>query len=252
MKTQAIKLLRRLAAVALFAPAMALAAGAALQLDKAPVSTDQQKLQRGAELFVKYCLNCHSASFVRYTALREIGLDDQTITDKLLYTSDKIGDLMIVALARDDAEAWFGIAPPDLSVIARAKASEFGSGADYLYTYLRSFYKDENRPTGWNNKVLANAAMPHAMWDMQGEQTAVEDDDGHGGKTVRLVAPTTRGSMSAEEYDEAIADLVSFMVWMGEPVAGKRVFIGIFVIIFLAAYYVLTHKLGKSYWKNIH
>ncbi|MCL2876547.1 MAG: cytochrome c1 [Betaproteobacteria bacterium] len=251
MKTHTIKLLKRLAAVALFAPALAMAS-TALHLDKAPVSADQQKLQHGAELFVKYCLNCHSASAVRYTALRKIGFDDQEITNKLLYTGDKIGDLMIVAMARADAEAWFGIAPPDLSVIARAKASEFGSGADYLYTYLRSFYKDENRPTGWNNKVLANAAMPHPMWYMQGIQTAVEEDDGHGGKTVKLVAPTVPGSMPPGEYDEAVADIVSFMVWMGEPVADNRKFIGIFVILFLAGYYVITHKLGKSYWKNIH
>jgi len=251
MKTHAIKLFKRLAAVVLFAPALAMAS-TALHLDKAPVSTDQQKLQRGAELFVKHCLNCHSASAVRYTALRGIGFDDQTITEKLLYTSDKIGDLMIVGMARADAEAWFGIAPPDLSVIARAKASEFGSGADYLYTYLRSFYKDPNRPTGWNNKVLANAAMPHVLWDMQGEQTAVEEDDGHGGKAVKLVASAVPGSMSAEQYDEAVADLVSFLVWMGEPIAGKRMFIGLFVILFLAGYYVITHKLGKSYWKNIH
>jgi len=252
MKTHAITLFKRLAAVVLFAPTLAMAAGGALHLDKAPISTDQQKLQHGAELFVKYCLNCHSASAVRYTALRGIGFDDQTITEKLLFTSDKVGDLMIVALGRTDAEAWFGIAPPDLSVIARAKASEFGSGGDYLYTYLRSFYKDPNRPTGWNNKTFPNVGMPHALWDMQGEQTAVEVEDEHGVKTIELVAPAVPGSMSAEQYDEAVADLVSFMVWMGEPVAGKRMFIGIFVIIFLAGYYVLTHKLGKSYWKNIH
>jgi len=252
MKTYTITLFKRLAAIVLFAPTLAIASGGALHLDKAPVSADQQKLQRGAELFVKYCLNCHSASAVRYRTLQKIGFDEQTITDKLLYTSDKIGDLMTVSMARADAEAWFGIAPPDLSVIARAKASDFGSGADYLYTYLRSFYKDENRPTGWNNKVLANAAMPHALWDMQGIQTAVLEDDGHGGKTINLIAPTVPGSMSATEYDEAVADLVSFLVWMGEPGAEKRQFIGIFVIIFLLGYYVLTHKLGKSYWKNIH
>ncbi|MCL2590220.1 MAG: cytochrome c1 [Betaproteobacteria bacterium] len=251
MKTHIIKLLKSLAAVVLFAPTLAIAS-TEIHLDKAPVSTDQQKLQHGAELFIKHCLNCHSASSVRYTELRKIGFDDQTITDKLLYSDGKIADMMTVAMTRADAEAWFGIAPPDLSVMARAKASESGSGADYLYTYLRSFYKDEHRPTGWNNKTFPNVGMPHAMWDMQGTQTAVEENDGHGGKTVKLVAPPVPGSMSAEKYDEAVADIVSFMVWMGEPGAEKRKFIGIFVIIFLAAYYVLTRRLGHSYWKNIH
>ncbi|MDR2925543.1 MAG: cytochrome c1 [Azoarcus sp.] len=251
MKTRTIKLFKRLAAVILFAPALALAAEA-MHLDKAPVSTDQAKLQRGAKLFVNYCLNCHSASSVRYTALRDIGLDDKTITENLLFTGDKVGDLMIVSMTREDAEKWFGTAPPDLSVMARAKGSEFGSGADYLYTYLRSFYRDANRPTGWNNKVFANVGMPHAMADLQGEQTVKEVTDEHGKAAFELVAPAKPGSMSASEYDEAVADLVSFMVWMGEPIAERRKFIGLFVLAFLAVLYVLSHKLGKTYWKNIH
>ncbi|MCL1825944.1 MAG: cytochrome c1 [Betaproteobacteria bacterium] len=226
MKTHAIKLLKRLAAAVLFAPVLAMAS-TAMHLDKAPVSTDQQKLQRGAELFIKYCLNCHSASMVRYSELKKLGFDEKKITEELIYSGGKIGDLMTIAMTRDDAEAWFGTAPPDLSLMARAKGSEFGSGADYLYTYLRGFYKDENRPTGWNNKVFDNVGMPHALWDLQGEQPA-------------------------EKYDEDVADLVSFMVWMGEPDSGSRKKIGIFVIIFLAGFYVLTHKLGKTYWKNTH
>jgi len=226
MKTRTIKLLKRLAAVVLFAPVLAMAS-TAMHLDKAPVSTDPQNLQRGAELFIQNCLNCHSASMLRYSELKKIGFDEKTITEKLIYTGGKIGDLMTIAMTRDDAEAWFGTAPPDLSLMARAKGSEFGSGADYLYTYLRGFYKDENRPTGWNNKVFDNVGMPHALWNLQSEQPA-------------------------EQYDKDVADLVSFMVWMGEPDAGLRKKIGIFVIIFLAGFYVLTHKLGKTYWKNIH
>jgi len=227
MKTHAINLLKRLAAVVLFAPALAMASGGDIHMDKAPVSTDQQKLQHGARLFVNYCLNCHSASAVRYSELKKIGFDEKTITDNLIFTGGKIGDLMTVAMTRDDAEAWFGTAPPDLSLIARAKASETASGADYLYTYLRSFHKDEKRPTGWNNTVFPNVGMPHALWEMQ-------------------------ESMPASAYDEAVADLVSFLVWMGEPVAESRKKIGIFVLIFLAGFYVLTHKLGKTYWKDIH
>jgi ubiquinol-cytochrome c reductase cytochrome c1 subunit len=226
MKTQAIKLLRHFAAVALFVPGLAMAA-ADLHLDKAPVSADPQKLQNGARLFVTYCLNCHSASFVRYNQLQKIGFDKETIEKELIFTGGDAGSMMTIAMTPEDGEAWFNTAPPDLSVMARAKGSASGSGADYIYTFLRSFYKDEKRGTGWNNKVFLNVAMPHALWDLQEGKTA-------------------------EQYDEKVADLVSFMVWMGEPVAGTRQTIGIFVLIFLVAYYVLVHKLGKSYWKNIH
>ncbi|MCL2160960.1 MAG: cytochrome c1 [Betaproteobacteria bacterium] len=251
MKTHAINLFKRLAAVVLFAPALAMGAGA-LHLDKAPVSTNPQRLQHGATLFVRYCLNCHSASAMRYSELKKIGFEEKTIIDSLLFTGDKIGDLMTVAMTRDDAEAWFGTAPPDLSLIARAKASETASGADYLYTYLRGFYKDENRPTGWNNTVFSNVGMPHAMWDLQGVQTAEAARDGHGNETLKLVPPVTSGTMSASDFDEAVADLVSFLVWMSEPYADTRKTIGIYVLIFLVGFYVLTHFLGKSYWKNIH
>ncbi|MDR0716409.1 MAG: cytochrome c1 [Azoarcus sp.] len=250
MKTRVIKLFKRLATVALFAPAMAFAASGA-HLDEAPVSTDHASLQRGARLFVNYCLNCHGASAVRYNQLQKIGLDEKTITDNLLFTGEKIGDMMTIAMTREDAEAWFGTAPPDLSLIARAKASASGSGADYLYTYLRSFYRDPTRPTGWNNTVFANVGMPHVLWDLQGEQT-LKETSGADGHTAHELALTKPGSMSQGEYDQAVADLVSFLVWMGEPDAGSRKTIGIFVLVFLAGFYVLTHALGKNYWKDIH
>ncbi|MDR2209289.1 MAG: cytochrome c1 [Azoarcus sp.] len=251
MKTHAIKFLKRFAGVVLFVPALAMAA-AAIHLDKAPVSTDQQRLQNGARTFVKYCLNCHSASLVRYNQLEKIGFKKEKIEEELIFSGENAGSMMTVAMTPADAEAWFGKAPPDLSLIARAKASGAGSGADYLYTYLRSFYKDKTRPTGWNNKAFDNIGMPHAMWDLQGEATAEVTFDKNNVKNVKLVAPAVPGSMSAEKYDDAVADLVSFLVWMGEPVAGTRKTIGIFVLIFLAGFYVLTHMLGKTYWKNIH
>ncbi|MDR1661591.1 MAG: cytochrome c1 [Azoarcus sp.] len=250
MKTRAIKLLKRLAAAALFAP-LAAFASEGVHLDKAPVSTNQENLQSGARLFVNYCLNCHGASAVRYNQLRKIGLDEKTITDNLLFTAEKTGDLMTIAMTREDAEAWFGTAPPDLSLIARAKASGVGSGADYLYTYLRSFYRDSARPTGWNNTTFANVGMPHALWDLQGVQTLEETLDENGHKIQKLVL-SKPGSMSKETYDQAVADLVSFLVWMGEPDAESSKTIGIFVLVFLAGLYVLTHALGKNYWKDIH
>ncbi|MDR1462421.1 MAG: cytochrome c1 [Azoarcus sp.] len=249
-KTNVVKFIKRLAVIALFAPLAALASEG-VHLEKAPVSTDQKNLQSGARLFINYCLNCHGASAVRYNQLQKIGLDEKTITDNLLFTGEKTGDLMTVAMSREDAEAWFGTAPPDLSLIARAKASESGSGADYLYTYLRSFYRDPARPTGWNNTVFANVGMPHALWDLQGVQTLKETTDDNGHK-VQELALSKSGTMSKETYDQAVADLVSFLVWMGEPDAGSRETIGVFVLIFLAGLYVLTHKLGKNYWKDIH
>jgi ubiquinol-cytochrome c reductase cytochrome c1 subunit len=252
MKTQAIKLLKRLAAVALIAPALAMASEA-MHLDKWPAAdhSDQRSLQYGAKLFINYCLNCHGASAIRYNQLLKLGLDEKTITDNLLFTGEKIGDLMKVSLSREDAEAWFGTAPPDLSIIARAKASESGSGADYLYTYLRKFYRDPSRPTGWNNVVFSNVGMPHALWDLQGVQSLLEetDDDGH---VEHKLVQSTSGTLSPEDYDKAVADLVGFLVWMGEPVADTRKTIGIFVLIFLAVFYVLAHALGKNYWKDIH
>jgi ubiquinol-cytochrome c reductase cytochrome c1 subunit len=251
MKMSLINLIKRAAATLLFAPAVAMAAGAALHLDKAPVSTDPAALQHGAKLFVNYCMNCHSASYVRYNQLQNIGLSEQAIRDNLMFTGEKVGDLMTISMRAKEAKQWFGVTPPDLSVIARARASADGSGADWLYTYLRQFYRDEARPTGWNNVIFANVGMPHALWELQGVQKAVvtQNADGTTHTALELVRP---GKLPVEEYDKAVADLVSFLVWMGEPVAEKRKTIGTWVLIFLAGLFVLSYALKKSYWKDIH
>ncbi|MCK9258330.1 MAG: cytochrome c1 [Azoarcus sp.] len=246
MKSRVISFIKRAAAVALFAPAMAMAAGAVLHLDKAPVSTDPAALQHGAKLFVNYCLNCHGASFLRYNRLQDIGLSEAAIRDNLMFTGEKTGDQMKVAMSRAEAKQWFGAAPPDLTLVARARASEFGSGADWLYTYLRQFHRDPNRPTGWNNLVFPNVGMPNVLWELQGEQVAKA---GEHGSTLELVKP---GKLSPEEYDKAVADLVSYIVWMGEPVAEKRKVIGMYVLAFLAGLFVLALALKKNYWKDIH
>ena len=255
MKTRAMKMIKRFFAVALFAPVLATAAGAELHLDKAPVSMEPAALQHGAKLFVNYCLNCHGASFMRYNRLQEIGLSEELIKDNLMFTSDKIGEQMKVSMTRDEGKVWFGAPPPDLTLVARARSSEFGSGADWIYTYLRQFYRDPSRPTGWNNKVFENVGMPHVLWQLQGDQTAniEEKDDGHGGMVKEVSLELAKpGTMSAEEYDKSVADLVSFLVWMGEPVAEKRQTIGIFVLIFLAGLFVLSYLLKKNFWKDIH
>ena len=251
MNMRVINFIKRAAAVLLFAPALAIGAGASLHLDKAPVSTEPAALQHGAKLFVNYCLNCHGASYVRYNQLEKIGLSEQMIRDNLLFTGDKVGDLMKISMTRDDGKTWFGAPPPDLSVIARARASGDGSGADWLYTYLRQFYRDPARPTGWNNVIFENVGMPHALWELQGEQVATVSDNADGSKHFEL-ALAKPGKLSVEEYDKSIADLVSFLVWMGEPVAEKRKSIGTFVLIFLAGFFVLAYALKKNYWKDIH
>ncbi|WP_374240062.1 cytochrome c1 [Zoogloea sp.] len=255
MKIRGISLVKKLLATALFAPLLAVASGPELHLDKAPVSTDPAALANGAKLFVNYCLNCHGASYMRYNRLQQIGLSEQMIKDNLMFTAEKIGEPMRIAMQRDEAKAWFGAAPPDLTVIARSRASEFGSGADWLYTYLRSFYRDSERPTGWNNVIFENVGMPHVLYELQGEQVAkvTEADDGHGGKVKTISLEQGKpGKMSKEEYDKATADLVSYLVWMGEPMADTRKTIGTVVLAFLGLLFVLSYLLKKNYWKDVH
>ena len=251
MKMRVINLIKRAAAVLLFAPAVAMAAAASVHLDKAPVSTDPAALQNGAKLFVNYCLNCHSASFMRYNQLTNIGLSEQDIRDNLMFTGERVGDLMKIAARPAESKAWFGATPPDLTLIARQRASGDGSGADWLYTYLRQFDRDPARPTGWNNVIFANVGMPHVFWQLQGEQVAKVTDNPDGTKKVEL-SLAKPGTMAPAEYDKAVADLVSFLVWMGEPVAEKRKSIGTVVLIFLAGMFVLAYALKKNYWKDIH
>lgn len=246
---------KRLIFALLLVPTVAVAS-TELKLDQAPDKThDNSALQRGAKLFVNYCLNCHGASFMRYNRLRDIGLTDQQIQDNLLFTADKIGEPMAVAMRPAEAKEWFGATPPDLTVIARSRASEFGSGADYIYTYLRSFYRDDQRPTGWNNTVFPAVGMPHALWDLQGEQIAhVTKEKGGDGNdilhtSIQLDKP---GKLTPELYDEAVADLVSFLVYMGEPVAETRKRIGVVVLIALGVLFGLAYALKKNYWKDIH
>jgi ubiquinol-cytochrome c reductase cytochrome c1 subunit len=236
------------------APA-AMASAEGVRLDAAPINpTDVVSLQSGARTFANYCLNCHSASLMRWNRLMELGLTESQIMDNLIFGGDKVGDLMNVAMTRKDARKWFGAAPPDLSVIARAR------GADWLYSYLRGFYRDPARPTGWNNAVYENVGMPNPMWQLQGErvrveQTAKGDDakDDHGGAigAVRyeMVKP---GSLTPAQYDQSVSDLVNFLVYMGEPAATSRKQIGIFVLLFLLALWPLAYLLKREYWKDVH
>ncbi len=251
-----MKVTKKLFALLALVPALAFGSEGGHPLDRAPDrSHDMAALQNGAKLFVNYCLNCHNASSMRFNRLRDLGLSEDQIKNNLLFTGEKVGELMTTAMPPKDAKAWFGVVPPDLSVIARAKASSAGSGSDYLYTYLRTFYQDESRPTGFNNLVLPNAAMPHVLWQLQGVQRAkmVEEND-HDGKVVHKFAgfeQVTQGTMSKSEFDTAVADLVGYMEWMAEPAQQTRKRLGVVVLLFLSVFAFLAWRLNASYWKEI-
>jgi ubiquinol-cytochrome c reductase cytochrome c1 subunit len=252
-----MKFAKKMMAVLALVPGLVFAAEGGFPLDRAPERHDLASLQNGAKLFVNYCLNCHSASAMRYNRLRDLGLSEEQIRNNLLFTQDKVGGMMTTAMRPDDAKSWFGAVPPDLSVIARAKASPAGSGADYLYTYLRTFYKDDTRPTGWNNMVVPNVAMPHVMWQLQGVRAAKFEDqkDPHDpSKVVHAFAgfeQVSPGTLSAQDFDAATADLVAYLSWMAEPAQNQRKRLGVIVLLFLAGFAFLTWRLKASYWKEV-
>ncbi len=216
-----------------------------VKLDHAPIDANNQaSLQRGAKLFVNYCLSCHSAAYMRYNRLHDIGLSDEQIKANLMFAAEKVGETMTVSMGKKDAKQWFGATPPDLSVQARA----YGNGADWLYSYLRGFYRDDSRPTGWNNTVYDKVAMPHVLWQLQGEQILKENEATHEHELV-LVKP---GKLSPAEYDEAVGDLVNYLVYMSEPAKAKRLQLGLVVLLFLGLLFILTYYLKKEFWKDIH
>jgi ubiquinol-cytochrome c reductase cytochrome c1 subunit len=250
--------MKKLFAILALLPALVFAAGGEFPLDKAPdLTNDMAALQRGSKLFVNYCLNCHGAASMRYNRLRDIGLTEEQIKQNLLFSTDKVGDTMKSNLSVKDGKEWFGAAPPDLSVIARAKASEAGSGADWLYTYLRTYYRDDTRATGWNNMVFPNVGMPHVLWELQGERKPVflEEKDPHDPTKVvhrfEKFEQVKPGVLKTAEFDSAVADLVSFLVYVGEPARSKRISLGVAVMIFLLFFIAIAWKLNAVYWKNI-
>jgi ubiquinol-cytochrome c reductase cytochrome c1 subunit len=252
-----MKFLKKLIAAIAFAPTLALAGAGGFPLDRAPDrSTDMAALQHGAKLFVNYCLNCHAAASMRYNRLGDLGLTDDQIRGNLQFTGEKIGDLMQTTMTAKDAKEWFGVVPPDLSVIARARSSSAGSGADYLYTYMRTYYKDDTRPTGWNNMVFPNVGMPHVLWELQGTRTAkfVEEKDPHSAGVVHKFVgfeQVTAGKLSANDYDAAVGDLVGYLQWMAEPIQNTRKRLGVWVLLFLGIFFVVAWRLNAAFWKDI-
>lgn len=252
-----MKKLILIVAAALGFVAGAQAAGGGVAWDKAPANTnDLASLQNGAKLFVNYCLNCHSASYVRYNRMQEIGLTEQQIKDNLLFAGDKVGETMKAAIDPKEAKDWFGANPPDLSLVARSRSGHGGTGADYLYTYLRTYYRDPEKATGWNNLVFPSVGMPHALWELQGERKPVfETVKAHGHETKVFTGrweQVTPGAMTPLQYDQAVGDLVGFMQWMGEPSQNSRVRIGVWVLLFLGVFTVFAWRLNAAYWKDIN
>jgi ubiquinol-cytochrome c reductase cytochrome c1 subunit len=247
-----MKLIKQLLTLLALVPLVAAASGGAqIHLDKAPVNlSDKASLQRGAKMFVNYCLNCHSASYMRYSRLQDLGLSEDQIKENLLFTTEKPGDTMTAAMKYADAKVWFGAAPPDLSVIARSR------NPDWLYTYLRSFYRDDTRPTGWNNIAFDKVGMPHVMATLQGEQIAhykkVTDHEGKEHEVFDRFELVKPGSVSLAEYDAMVGDLVNYLAWMGEPVKVKRMQTGLLVLAFLAVFFIIAYYLKKEFWKDVH
>jgi ubiquinol-cytochrome c reductase cytochrome c1 subunit len=245
--------------IALFAlvPGLVLASEGGVHLDKAPVDLhNKDSLKRGAQTFANYCLSCHGADYMRYNRIgKDLEMSDEEVA-ALISTRDakgemtKPGDLMKVAMNNDYSKSAFGTKIPGLTVIARAR------GADWLYTYLRTFYIDDKRPTGMNNLAFPDVGMPHVLWELQGLQKAnfrVEKDaDGNEQKIFEGMEIVQPGKMNKEEYDAFVGDLVNFLVYMGEPMQTQRKSIGIWVLLFLVAFSVVAYLLKKEYWKDVH
>lgn len=231
----------------------AYAAGGGAELETPRIDPGSKKsLQRGAKLYVNYCMGCHSADYQRYNRLaRDLGLSDEDVAEQLIFTTDesgeptKPGSLMANNMSPDYGRAAFGVVPPNLALTARSR------GVDWIYTYMKSFYLDPGRGgIGVNNTVYKGAAMPHVLWELQGWQEAVLVDDGHGGEklSLELVAP---GSQSPAEYDQTITDITNFLAYMADPIKQKRHKIGVFVLLFLFALLAIAYLLKKEYWRDV-
>jgi len=242
--------MKKILAILLLAPWLALANEGGERLDPAPINPhDKASLQRGAAIFVNNCLNCHSANVMRYGRLEDLGLTEEQIKANLLFAGDKVGESMTVAMDPKVAKAAFGVVPPDLSLIGRSRSP------DWLYTYLRSFYRDPNSKTGWNNTVFPNVAMPHVLWPYQGQQALqvnerMDPNTGDKIETRKLVLEQP-GSLDRVQYDRYVADLVNYLAWMAEPAQTARHSWGIVALFFLALFFILAWLLKQEYWKDV-
>jgi ubiquinol-cytochrome c reductase cytochrome c1 subunit len=249
-----IDLLRAsLAALALLGAGAAAAAGggAGWMLPAGNDLANRASLQRGAKYFVNYCQGCHSARYVRYSRLgQDLGIDPAQLAENLMFTADKPQQTMEIAMPAADAKRWFGRTPPDLSLAARSR------GTDWIYNYLRTFYVDPSRPWGVDNLVLPGASMPDVLWELRGTQRAVfretRDAAGQAHATFERFEPLAAGSMTSEEFEGALRDIVNFLAYVGEPVQLQRRSLGIRVLGYLLILFVLAYALKKEFWKDVH
>jgi len=242
-------LMQRLAFAALAAVSFVGVAQAAEEGGMEPMNIrvdDVASLQRGSRLFFNYCSGCHSLQFMRYSRIAEdLKLDEKEVQASLIFTGAKIGDKATNQMPPALAATWFGKAPPDLSLEARAK------GSDWIYHYLKSFYLDPSRPVGWNNTVFPNVSMPNPLWELQGLQVAVKKGEG-GESEIEKLEIKTPGRVSEAQYDEAVRDITAFLTYAGEPAALKRTSMGVWVLLYLAFFTFLAWLLKHEFWKDVH
>ncbi len=241
--------LKMLLALLLATPLLSSAAEEGFRIDPSPNDPrDLVSLQSGARTFVNYCQGCHGLQYLRYNRLEALGLSESEIRDNLMFYADKVGDAMKTPMSAKEGKAWFGVAPPDLSLIGRSR------GADWLYTYLRSFYRDPSTTTGWNNAIFPNVAMPHALWMLQGERSLeaeqVKEPEG-GVRTEYHWKQLTPGALNDVQYDALVRDLVNFLVYASEPAAATRKQVGIVVLFVLGVLFIFAYLLKKEYWKDV-
>ena len=224
------------------------AGGGGMHLDDVDIDmNDTASLQRGAGLFVNYCLSCHSAAFMRYNRMSEdLQIPKEVVEDNMMFTADRIGGLMKTAMPAEDAKTWFGKAPPDLSLIARSR------GPEWIYTYMRSFYLDDSSPSGWNNVLFEKVAMPHVLYNLQGARHAIFKKDDHGVEVFDHYEMVKPGSLNEDEFDASVRDLTNFMVYLAEPARMVRYKLGVYVLIFLSIFFVFAYLLKKEYFKDVH
>jgi ubiquinol-cytochrome c reductase cytochrome c1 subunit len=240
-----------LALAAFFVAPQALAAGGAVHLEPANLEQDNAaSLRRGARNFMNYCSGCHSAKYVRFNTIgKALDLSEEQLIDNLMFNAEKTFETIQAAMPSEDAAVWYGKAPPDLSLMARAK------GADYVYNFLKGFYIAEGSPTGVDNIVLSGTSMPHVLWELQGYQTAIfethENEDGSVKKNFANFEQLSAGSMDAGAYDEFVRDTVNFLAYIAEPIRSDRRKLGVWVLMFLIFFYILAAQLKKAIWKDV-
>lgn len=228
---------------------LSVATFAATTVELEPAENDPaniNSLQRGARNFMNYCAGCHSAKYVRFNTLaRDLDLSDDQLFENLMFNAEKTFETINANMPQADAARWFGQPPPDLSLMARAR------GTDYVFNFLKGFYLDPDSPTGVDNRVLAGTSMPHVLWELQGFQTAEFSTDENGVEHFERFEEATSGSMSADEFDEFVRDTTNFLQYVSEPVRSTRRVLGVWVLMFLTVFWIIASMLKKQVWKDV-